>query len=126
MNKNIKSRVKQPILRNAKSAGYLLFTSFSRFFHIFIFMSVLPECMFVHYVYALLEEARKGHWIPGTEVTDGCRKPCGGWELNHSPLEEHPVLLTAEPFLQLYSQNLKNENATITFLVTIKLGIMPG
>lgn len=52
--------------------------------------------MFVYYVYALLEETRKGHWIPGTEVIDGCRKPCGGWELNDSPLEEHPVLLTAE------------------------------
>jgi hypothetical protein len=30
----------------------------------------------------------------------GCEPPCGGWELNSRPLEEQPVLLTAEPSLQ--------------------------
>ena len=34
-----------------------------------------------------------------TEVTDGCDPPCGCWELNPDPLEEQPVLLTAELFL---------------------------
>ncbi|EDL23115.1 mCG145372, partial [Mus musculus] len=34
-------------------------------------------------------------------ITDGCEPPCGCWELNSGPLEEQPVLLTAEPSLQL-------------------------
>jgi hypothetical protein len=32
-------------------------------------------------------------------VTDGCEPPCGCWDLNSGPLEEQPVLLTAEPSL---------------------------
>ena len=28
---------------------------------------------------------------------DGYEPPCGCWELNPGPLEEQPVLLTAEP-----------------------------
>ena len=33
-------------------------------------------------------------------ITEGCKPPCGCWELNSGPLEEQPVLLTAEPSLQ--------------------------
>jgi len=33
-------------------------------------------------------------------MTHGCEPPCGYWELNSGPLEEQPVLLTAEPPLQ--------------------------
>lgn len=33
-------------------------------------------------------------------VTDGVEVPCGPWESNLSPLEEKPVLITAEPALQ--------------------------
>ena len=33
-------------------------------------------------------------------ITDGCELPCGCWELNPGPLEEQPVLLTAELSLQ--------------------------
>ncbi|XP_076403139.1 uncharacterized protein LOC143267692 [Peromyscus maniculatus bairdii] len=33
-------------------------------------------------------------------ITDGCEPPCGSWELNSGPLEEQPVLSTAEPSLQ--------------------------
>jgi hypothetical protein len=33
----------------------------------------------------------------GTGVTDNCELLCGCWELNSAPLEEQPVLLTAEP-----------------------------
>jgi len=29
---------------------------------------------------------------PGTGATDSCELPCGCWELNPGPLEEHPVL----------------------------------
>jgi hypothetical protein len=33
-------------------------------------------------------------------ITDGCKPPCGCWELNSGPLEEQSVLLTTEPSLQ--------------------------
>ena len=33
-------------------------------------------------------------------ITDGCEPPCGCWVLNSGPLEEQPVLITAEPSLQ--------------------------
>jgi hypothetical protein len=33
-------------------------------------------------------------------IVDGCEPPYGCWELNSGPLEELPVLLTAEPSLQ--------------------------
>ena len=36
----------------------------------------------------------------GLELKGGCELPCGFWELNPNPLEEGPVLLTAELFLQ--------------------------
>jgi len=32
-------------------------------------------------------------------VTDSCELPYGSWELNSGPLEEQPLLLTAEPSL---------------------------
>ena len=38
-------------------------------------------------------------WVPDL-ITDGCEPPCGCWELNSGPLEEHSVLLTTEPSLQ--------------------------
>ncbi|KAL6073969.1 hypothetical protein STEG23_020461, partial [Scotinomys teguina] len=37
---------------------------------------------------------------PGTGVTDSFKLPYGCWALNLVPLEEKPVLLTAEPSLQ--------------------------
>ena len=37
---------------------------------------------------------------PENEVTNVCEPPCKCWELNSSPLEEQPVLLTAKPSLQ--------------------------
>jgi hypothetical protein len=33
-------------------------------------------------------------------IVDGCELLCSCWELNPGPLEEHPVLLTAELSLQ--------------------------
>ena len=32
-----------------------------------------------------------------------CELPCGCWELNTSPLEEHLVLLKAEPYFQRHN-----------------------
>jgi hypothetical protein len=38
--------------------------------------------------------------IPRNGITDSCELPCGCWELDLSPLEEQPVLFTAELYLQ--------------------------
>lgn len=38
---------------------------------------------------------------PRPEVADGCEPPCECWESDSGPLEEKPLLLTAEPSLQL-------------------------
>ena len=65
-------------------------------------MSVLPACMYVCAPCACLVpvDSEKDIRSPGTEVTDGCEPSCGCWELNPSPLQEHPVLLTTEKNLQ--------------------------
>jgi len=56
-------------------------------------LSTLPSCLFLSS--DTPEEGIRSHWIP-----DGCKPPCGCWELNSGPLEEQSVLLTAEPSLQ--------------------------
>jgi hypothetical protein len=56
------------------------------------------------YIVALFRHTRRGHQIP-----DGCEPSCGYWELNSEPLEEQPVLLTAEPCLQLKKEVLRKE-----------------
>ena len=48
-------------------------------------------------VFCLLSE--KGIWSPGTGVTDSFEPLCGHLESNRDPLEEQPVLLTAESSL---------------------------
>jgi hypothetical protein len=35
-----------------------------------------------------------------SELQGGCEPPCRCWDLNSGPLEEKPVFLTAELFLQ--------------------------
>jgi hypothetical protein len=37
-------------------------------------------------------------------ITDSFEPPRGCWDLNSGPLEEQPVLLTAEPSVQLISK----------------------
>jgi hypothetical protein len=41
------------------------------------------------------------------DLSDGYQPPCGCWELNSGPLEEQPVLLISEPFLQPWKRFLK-------------------
>ena len=49
---------------------------------------------------------------PGTGVTDDYEPPCGCWESNLGPLEEHPVFLTAgESFLQSISRSVLYSNS---------------
>jgi hypothetical protein len=47
-----------------------------------------------------LQKPEGGARSLGTEVTDSCELPSGCWESSLSPLEEQPVLVTTEPFLQ--------------------------
>ena len=49
----------------------------------------------------------EGARSPGTGVTDSGELPCGCWELNSGPLQEQPVLLTAEQFLGTETLSLK-------------------
>jgi hypothetical protein len=51
----------------------------------------------------------KGVGSPGTGVIDGCEQPYGYWDLNPGPLEEQPVLLTAEPSLQPCKHSFSQE-----------------
>jgi hypothetical protein len=54
----------------------------------------------------------------GIGPPDGCEPPCGCWELNSGPLEEKPVLLTAEPFLQPLQTKLLQNKTLIEFPIT--------
>lgn len=57
------------------------------FLHVFICTICMPGALGV----------RRG--CPGTAATDGCKPPCGSWELN--PVLRKQGLLTADPFLSL-------------------------
>jgi hypothetical protein len=47
------------------------------------------------------EIPEKGIGFFETDVTGGCDLRCRYWQLQLCPLEEQPVLLTAEPLIQL-------------------------
>jgi hypothetical protein len=59
------------------------------------------KILFIYYTYSVLPA-----YILASQkrtpdlIMHGCEPPSGCWELNSGPLEEHPVLLTAEPSLQ--------------------------
>jgi hypothetical protein len=62
------------------------------------FFSFLKILLYVYeYTVANLQTHQKRASDP---ITDGCEPPCGCWELNSGPLEEHSVLLTTGPPLQ--------------------------
>lgn len=46
------------------------------------------------------QKTEEGVDSPGTGVPDGRELPCGCWDLNLDPLQEKPVLVTAETSLQ--------------------------
>lgn len=57
-------------------------------------------------------------------IVDGCELLCSCWELNPGPLEEHPVLLTAERPLQplegfLFVRNFPSVPSLLTGLVCL-------
>ena len=49
------------------------------------------------YTVAVFRHTRRGIQMP---IIDGCKPPCGCWDLNSGPLEGQLVLLTTEPSLQ--------------------------
>lgn len=57
------------------------------FSFIFVFMGILPACMYVHH------RDQKRALDPKTAVTDDCKLPRGCRESNPDPLEEQPVLI---------------------------------
>lgn len=57
-------------------------------------MDVFAVCMSMYYMCAVPVEARRGHHIPGTVVTDGCERLRGFWVQNPDPRREQPVPLT--------------------------------
>lgn len=64
-------------------------------------MGIFPACVSVHYLCArCLWRPEEGLGFSGTAVTDGCKPPCGCWELNSGSLEEQLMLLATEPSLQ--------------------------
>lgn len=62
-------------------------------------MFCLPLCLYTMTYLGPLK-IRRGVILPGTGATDSGELPCECRELNLDHLQEHQVLLTAEPWLQ--------------------------
>jgi hypothetical protein len=57
--------------------------------------------LFIYFMcIAVLPAGMSGFGSPRTEVTNSCELSGRCWEFNPSPLEEQPVVLTADPSLQ--------------------------
>lgn len=51
---------------------------------------------------------------PGNGALNGSEQPCGHWGLKPGPLQEHGVLLTAEPSPQHSNSNFLKQELKIT------------
>lgn len=72
-----------------------------KFIFYFVSINVCLYFVHVHHICAWFpERPEKEVGSYGTGVPDSCEKPCRCWESNPSPLEDHLVLLAAEPSLQ--------------------------
>jgi hypothetical protein len=68
------------------------------FKRVFYYSILYYSIVYIYFIYvSTLRTHQKNASDP---ITDGCKLPCGCWELNSEPLEEQSVLLTAEPSLQ--------------------------
>jgi hypothetical protein len=57
------------------------------------FSSLSRPLFFLIYLFYVCE-----HTVRASDpITDGCKPPCGCWDLNSGPLEEQSVLLPTEP-----------------------------
>jgi hypothetical protein len=68
----------------------------------FMCMAILPTCSPLYHR-ALRSQKRVSNSY-GARVKDGCEPPCGCWESTSGPLEDQPVLSTAEPAPSLQPQ----------------------
>lgn len=69
---------------------------FPIYFYLMCMMSVLSECVCKPPVCLASEEAKEGVRSLGTEITVSCELPFECWKFIPDPLEEQPMLLTAE------------------------------
>jgi hypothetical protein len=53
-------------------------------------------------------------------MADGCKPPCGSWDLNSGPSKEQAVLLTTEPSLQPQKNFLKDRGEPTKCIVSHK------
>ena len=64
-------------------------------------MTVFSMCMYVHHMCACDQRGQKRASDPlKLELQKVCELPCECWKLNLGPVQEQPVLLTTELFLQ--------------------------
>jgi hypothetical protein len=64
-------------------------------------MGILLTCMSVNHMHTWYpQRPEEGIRSSNSGVTYGYEPPCGFWELNSSPLEDHLVLLITEPSFQ--------------------------
>ena len=84
----------------------------------------LPKHMYVHHMYTVLGEARRGCRSSETGVKGSCEHPRGCWELNLGPLQEqYGLLITEQPSLQCHGlAKLLNAHLSITAIHTEKVG----
>ena len=71
--------------------------TFLKNWDLFIFRYVLCTCMYAHSAHGCQKTVSD---LTGAGVTDSCQSPWRSRESNPGALEEQPVLLTGEPFLQ--------------------------
>lgn len=75
----------------------LLFSCLLYIFVLFYYEYGVFAYMYVCVPYmCLVVEVSRGHLLPWHWVADGCEPPYGHWQPNLGPLQEQPVLLTAE------------------------------
>jgi hypothetical protein len=57
----------------------------------------------MNHEHAVTRRPEEGAGFLETGITGGCEPPCGCWKLDPGPLQEQPVLLTAEPpYLRIF------------------------
>ena len=71
-----------------------------RYLPVYIFKKIY---LFIYYMCVHCSCPQTQQKRASDPITDGCEPPCGCWDLNSGPLEEHSVLLTTEPSLQLHN-----------------------
>jgi hypothetical protein len=65
--------------------------------HIIFYLFIFALCVRVFVFAAECLVPNDGVTAPGTGAVYGCRLLYGCWELNIRPLQDQPVLVTAEP-----------------------------